>query len=139
MKKTLTIQEVAAETGLSEHTLRYYEKIGLINPVNRAANGHRRYTVNDVGWIAFLNRLRTTGMPITQMQQYAELQRQGDSTIGARLELLRAHREAVLAQLAELNENLAVIEYKIDWYSGEHRKQQARQNVAPLIEPVLAD
>lgn len=137
MEKTLTIQEVAAETGLSEHTLRYYEKIGLINPVGRAANGHRRYTVNDVGWIAFLNRLRMTGMPITQMQQYAELQRQGDSTIGARLELLRAHREAVLAQLAELNENLAVIEYKIDWYSGEYRKQQAERALPPLIEPAL--
>ncbi|MBN2470911.1 MAG: MerR family transcriptional regulator [Anaerolineae bacterium] len=137
MEATLTIQEVAAETGLSEHTLRYYEKIGLINPVRRAANGHRRYTVNDVGWIQFLNRLRTTGMPITQMQQYAELQRQGDSTIGARLELLRAHRETVLAQLAELNENLAVIEYKIDWYSGEYNKQLAELTMPPLIEPAL--
>ena len=78
MDAELTIQEAAAETGLSIHTLRYYERIGLIHPVDRATNGHRRYTPGDLGWIDLLKRLRATGMPIQRMQQYAALQRQGE-------------------------------------------------------------
>ena len=64
MGTDLTIQQVAALTQLSEHTLRYYERIGLLDPVNRASSGHRRYSTGDIAWIEFLTRLRTTGMPI---------------------------------------------------------------------------
>ncbi|MEM8535189.1 MAG: MerR family transcriptional regulator, partial [Chloroflexota bacterium] len=73
MEQELTIQQVAAATGLSSYTLRYYERIGLLDPVGRATSGHRRYTTHDIEWIAFLNRLRAIGMPIRQMQEYAEL------------------------------------------------------------------
>ncbi|MBN1966874.1 MAG: MerR family transcriptional regulator [Anaerolineae bacterium] len=118
-----TIQEVANATGLSEHTLRYYERIGLITAIRRAENGHRRYSAGDLGWIDFLKRLRATGMPIEQMKEYAALQRAGEHTLTARLNLLKAHRRAVLEQIAELEENLSVIEYKIDWYSHEQEKQ----------------
>ena len=75
METELTIQQVATLTGLSVHTLRYYERNGLLEPVNRATNGHRRYRTEDITRIEFLTRLRTTGMPIRQMQQFARLYR----------------------------------------------------------------
>jgi DNA-binding transcriptional MerR regulator len=123
MQNQLSIQQVAHETGLSAHTLRYYERIGLISPVDRAPNGHRRYSADDVGWIIFLTRLRTTGMPISQMQQYAELQRKGDSTLPQRLELLKAHRHTVKEHIRELEEYLAVIEHKITYYTKQEKRE----------------
>jgi DNA-binding transcriptional MerR regulator len=114
----MTIQQAAGETGLSAHTLRYYERIGLIAPVDRAPNGHRRYTEDDVGWIGFLNKLRATGMPIAKMKRYADLQRRGDDTLAERLALLEEHRREVKKRIQELEDNLAVIEYKIKYYSG---------------------
>lgn len=117
-ENTLTIQQVAEATGLSEYTLRYYERIGLIHSINRAENGHRRYSPDDVGWIDFLNKLRATGMSIQQMQQYAELQRDGDCTLPERLEMLKAHRAQVEAQLDILYEHLKVIRYKIEYYQA---------------------
>ena len=88
MKFELTIQQVAAETGVSNHTLRYYERIGLILDVNRAPNGHRRYSPHDIEWITFLKQLKATGMPLAQMQKFAELRRQGNSTAKQRREML---------------------------------------------------
>lgn len=129
MDHELTIQQVAEQTGLSAHTLRYYERIGLIASVDRANNGHRRYTDNDLGWIEFLKCLRATGMPIAGMTRYADLQRVGDGTIADRLALLKAHRDAVLAEIAALQENLAVIEYKIEYYSKEGERQHDAQDV----------
>ena len=96
--------------------------------MDRADNGHRRYTPGDLGWIEFLNCLRATGMPIASMTQYAALQRTGAGTVAERLALLKAHRDAVLAEIAALQENLAVIEYKIDFYSKEGEKTYAAQN-----------
>lgn len=118
MEAELTIQQAATKTGLSVHTLRYYERIGLIPPIDRAPNGHRRYTEHDVGWIAFLNKLRSTGMPIAKMKQYADLQRQGDDTRAERRALLEEHRREVKKRIQELEDNLVVIEYKIEHYSG---------------------
>lgn len=105
-------------TGLSVHTLRYYERIGLIHPINRARNTHRRYSQDDVGWIDFLNKLRAAGMSIQQMQAYAELQRQGDVTLPERVEMLKALRAQVEARMDELREHLKIIHYKIDYYEG---------------------
>ncbi len=122
MNDALTIQKVAAKTGLSAHTLRYYERIGLLAPIQRAENGHRRYSEGDLGWIDFLKKLRATGMPIAQMTRYAELQRDGDATLQARVAILKEHREAVKARLQELQTHLEVIEYKIDFYSKEQEK-----------------
>jgi DNA-binding transcriptional MerR regulator len=115
-KDKLTIQEVTKATGLSAHTLRYYERIGLIHPIARAENTRRRYTADDVGWIDFLLKLRAIGMSIKDMQKYAELQRQGDETLPERLEMLRSLRDNVEARLDELNEHLKLIYYKIDIY-----------------------
>jgi DNA-binding transcriptional MerR regulator len=115
-KDRLTIQEVAQATGLSAHTLRYYERVGLIHPIDREQNTHRRYTQDDVGWIDFLTKLRATGMSIKDMQRYAELQRRGDETLPERVEMLKSLRDNVEAHIDELNEHLRLIYYKIEIY-----------------------
>ena|SRR5437773_10514764 len=112
----MTISEAARAAGVSVHTLRYYEQEGLIHRVERESSGHRRYEDHDVDWIVFLTRLRETGMPIRQMRLYAELVREGDATQGDRLALLETHGAAVRARMAELEDNLAVIERKIAMY-----------------------
>ena len=115
-KDKFTIQEVTKATGLSAHTLRYYERIGLIHPIEREENTRRRYTADDVGWIDFLLKLRATGMSIKDMQKYAELQRQGDITLPERVEMLKVLRANVEARMSELNEHLQLVCYKIDIY-----------------------
>ena len=117
METELTVQQVAEKTGLSEHTLRYYERVGLIPPIQRASNGHRRYTDEDIGWLNFVKRLRSAGMPIAQVQRYVMLQQQGGSTLAERLDMLREHRRAVQQQIDELSEHLQVLDYKIEYYS----------------------
>jgi len=115
-KEKLTIQEVSEATGLSAHTLRYYEHIGLIHPIEREDNTRRLYTEQDLGWIDFLLKLRATGMSIKEMQTYAELQRQGDGTLPQRVEMLKSLRRSVEARMSELNEHLKLICYKIEIY-----------------------
>jgi DNA-binding transcriptional MerR regulator len=117
METELTVQQVAQETGLSEHTLRYYERIGLIPPIHRAPNGHRRYTQEDVSWFNFVKRLRSAGMPIAQVQRYVMLQRHGSATLAERLEMLKAHRRAVQQQVDELTEHLRLLDGKIEYYT----------------------
>jgi DNA-binding transcriptional MerR regulator len=117
--RTLTIAEAAAATGLSAHTLRYYERDGLLlDEVERASSGHRRYTDRDLAWLHLLTRLRSTGMPIREIREYARLVREGDGTEPQRLAMLQAHRDTVRLQLAEAAEHLAAIELKIDVYAG---------------------
>lgn len=114
----LSISEVAEATGLTAHTLRYYERAGLmLRTVDRASSRHRRYTPADVAWIVFLTRLRSTSMPIARMLEYVELVRAGDSTIEARRDLLMRHRITVAAQLDTIGQSLAAIDYKIDTYT----------------------
>jgi DNA-binding transcriptional MerR regulator len=113
----LTISEVAERTGLTVHTLRYYESAGLLlTPVRRETSSHRSYTAGDLAWITFLTRLRSTALPIKQVRVYADLARRGDETRGDRLELLQRHRITVAAQLAEMQASLAAIDYKIALY-----------------------
>lgn len=115
-KEKLTIQEVSEATGLSAHTLRYYERIGLIHPIEREENTRRLYTEEDLGWIDFLLKLRATGMSIKDMQKYAELQRQGDVTLPDRVEMLKSLQSKVEARMRELNEHLKLVCYKIEIY-----------------------
>src|SRR5262245_18298701 len=124
MTDLLTIQQVAAESGLSTHTLRYYERIGLIKGVDRAGTGHRRYSSDDLVWIAFLKKLRATGMPVAAMKQYADLTRAGDQTLGDRIDLLETHRCAILEQMAILQEFVSILDYKIDYYSQEKERYE---------------
>jgi DNA-binding transcriptional MerR regulator len=115
-KDRLTIQEVSEATGLSAHTLRYYERIGLIHPIEREENTRRLYTEDDIGWIDFLLKLRATGMSIKEMQRYAELQRQGDVTLPQRVQMLKSLKTKVEAHMNELNEHLKLVCYKIEIY-----------------------
>jgi DNA-binding transcriptional MerR regulator len=112
----LTISDAARTSGVSAHTLRYYERAGLLRPVSRAGSGHRRYGEDDLAWIDFHTKLRSTGMPIRQMRRYAELVWAGPDTEPERLALLEAHRDQVRAQLAETERCLKRIAHKIDLY-----------------------
>lgn len=115
----VTIGRAAELTGLTADTLRYYERDGLmLQPVGRSSTGHRRYTEPDLDWITLITRLRSTGMPIREVRHYASLVRSGGGNEGDRLELLLAHRKAVLDQLAEVQGHLAAIDYKIALYEG---------------------
>jgi DNA-binding transcriptional MerR regulator len=111
------IAEAARRTGVSVHTLRYYERAGLVvSPVDRTAGGQRRYRQVDLDWIAVCTKLRATGMPIRTIRCYAELVAAGRGNEQERLALLEAHRGHVIAEIAELRENLALVEHKIDVY-----------------------
>jgi DNA-binding transcriptional MerR regulator len=112
----MTIAEAAERSGLSAHTLRYYERIGLIHPVDRGTNGHRRYGRDDLEWLDLLIKLRTTGMPIRQMVEYAELVRQGPETAARRRAMLERHRAEITARMAELEDTAAVLDRKIAMY-----------------------
>ncbi|RUS47430.1 MerR family transcriptional regulator [Cohnella sp. AR92] len=112
----LTVQQAAERTGLSAHTLRYYERIGLMDPIPRAKNGHRLYRKNDFEWIVLLARLRNTGMPIAQMQQFAAMMRLGDAGISQRRALLENHERMLLEQAQTIQQTLDLLRDKIDYY-----------------------
>ncbi len=116
---TMTVQETAQKTGVSVHTLRYYERAGLIPSVGRAANGHRRYSDLDQRWVVFVTRLRATGMPVANIKRYTEMVQRGESTVADRVALLEVHRNAVVKKIEELGRNLALIEAKIAGYREE--------------------
>jgi DNA-binding transcriptional MerR regulator len=113
----LTIAEVAELAGVSAHTLRYYERIGLL-AVPRNATGHRVYSATDFARVVFLTRLRMTGMPVRDLQRYVGLVERGESTVPDRLRLLEQHRDAVRAQLDALTVALAAVDFKIAVYGG---------------------
>lgn len=113
-----TISEVVAFIGLSAHTLRWYERIGLMRDVNRSHTGQRRYSNRDLEWLSLVNKLRLTGMPVADMVRYAELVRAGEETFAERRALLVATRRDVHARIAELQDTLEVLDYKIDFYAG---------------------
>jgi DNA-binding transcriptional MerR regulator len=114
----MAIGDVAARTGLSVHTLRYYERIGLLDRVPRDGGGRRTFGPDDLAWLDLLTKLRRTGMSISDMVRYAELVRGGPATSPERLALLQQHRDAVAVRIAELTDCLGVIDYKISIYKG---------------------
>ena len=128
----LSIAEAARRTGVSVHTLRYYERAGLVvTAVDRTSGGRRRYHQLDLDWIVICTRLRATGMPIRTIRRYAELVSAGPGNEQERLALLEAHRAEVTAKLAELRENLQLIDHKIDVYRGRLAAGDADQLWAP--------
>jgi DNA-binding transcriptional MerR regulator len=128
----LSIAEAARRTGVSVHTLRYYERAGLVvTSVERTASGRRRYHRLDLEWIVVCTRLRATGMPIKTIRRYAELVAAGRGNEKERLALLQAHRADVTAKLAEIREHLKLIDHKIDVYQGRLEAGDADQLWAP--------
>ena len=129
----VTIAEAARRTGVSVHTLRYYERAGLVvTPVDRTRSGRRRYRELDLKWIIICTKLRATGMPIAGIRRYAELVAAGPGNEQERLALLEAHRADVLAKLAEIQENLKTIDYKIEVYRGSLAAGEADRLWAPV-------
>ncbi len=112
----MTISELAKLTGLSAHTLRYYDKMGLLPDLRRDGNGHRVFARRDVEWLAFIKKLKSTGMPIAQIQHYVDLVKRGDDTLSERQLMLERHRAYVQEQLAQWQGWLSAIDNKIDYY-----------------------
>lgn len=122
----LTIREVAEQTGLSAHTLRYYERIGLVAPIGKGLRGHRRYGSGDLEWLVLIQRLRSTGMPVREMQRFAELVRRGDETISERRKLLETHQRALQAQLTDIEATLELLEHKVTTYRNLESGEEAQ-------------
>ncbi|CAN7391779.1 MerR family transcriptional regulator [Variovorax paradoxus] len=131
MEVHLTIAEVARRTGLTADTLRYYERIGLIAAVPRAPGGQRRYASADLDWLAFLLRLRETGMPIQGMQAFARLRSQGDASVGERRQMLEQHLAEVQAKVAALQQSMQALSLKIAHYRAIDRKRPSSTGTAP--------
>jgi DNA-binding transcriptional MerR regulator len=110
-----TTREAAEKCGLSEHTVRWYERIGLLDRVNRTPDGRRRFSDTDLDWLVLLSRLRATGMPVRDMLRYTELVRSGAGE-AERVELLRRHRERVSQALLDQQECLKLLDAKIGNY-----------------------
>jgi DNA-binding transcriptional MerR regulator len=114
---SLSIGEVAERTGLSVHTLRFYEREGILpGPVARGPNGHRAYGDDDLEWLEICTNLRASGMPLAGIRRYAELVREGSGNEQQRLDLLRGHRERVQAQIDALGRCLDLISWKVAAY-----------------------
>jgi DNA-binding transcriptional MerR regulator len=119
MTDTFSPGEVAEQSGFSLDTLRYYERIGLLDRVERTSNGHRRFGKGDLDWLSVLRCLRETGMPIAEMRRYAESARAGDETLTERLKLLVEHEARVEQHIADLRAQQEHLRGKIDWYRSQ--------------------
>ena len=112
----MTIREVSEQYKISQDTLRYYERVGMIPPVTRTAGGIRSYTEEDLRWVSLAKCMRNAGLPVEAMIEYVRLYREGDSTISARLRLLTDQREVLLGQRQQIDETLDRLNYKISRY-----------------------
>ncbi len=126
-RHALTISEVSARTGLSQDTLRYYEKAGLIEKVGRTPSNRRYYEAVDLDWLAFLLRLRETGMSIADMRHFAQLRSTGTATVADRLAMLREHRSLLGTHIRNLRQSAKVLDTKIDHYEELLAEQQKRK------------
>src|ERR1051326_4124157 len=115
---TYTPAQVVAETGFTLDTLRYYERIGLLDGVDRNAAGQRRFTDGHLDWLSLIRCLRESGMPIADIARYAQLVRAGDDTVPERIRLLQAHDRRIREQIAALRDQQRYIQRKI----GYHRE-----------------
>lgn len=109
------IKQAAQLAGISEHTLRYYEKMGLLH-VPRDENGVRQYGEMDIFWLQLIKCLRETGMTIADLKEMADLSAQGNATVNQRREILKRHKKKIEAQIAELENCVKTIDWKLDWY-----------------------
>ena len=112
----MTIKEVSEQFNITQDTLRYYERVGMIPPVTRTSGGIRNYTEEDLKWVSLAKCMRSAGLPVEAMIEYVKLFQQGDSTILQRQQLLIQQREALLAQRKQIDETLERLNYKIDRY-----------------------
>ncbi|MDR2743068.1 MAG: MerR family transcriptional regulator [Treponema sp.] len=119
-----TIKQVSEKTNLPPHVLRYYENEGLLPSVGRSRNGIRRYTEDDLEWLALIRCLKNTGMSIKQIKNFVELSVQGDGTLLERCGLLREHKTAVESQIAEMQKHLEKVTCKIEYFTRQYETVQ---------------
>ena len=122
-----SIQDVSNKTGLSTHTLRYYEKEGLISGVERSQGGFRQYTDGDLERLGLIRCLKNTGMSIQAIARFVQLTHEGDHTLEERVELLREHRERVLERMAEMQEHLDKVTWKLNFFTEKLRAYEEEQ------------
>ena len=122
-----SIQEVSAKTGLSAHTLRYYEKEGLLSQVERTPGGFRQYTEEDLEALGLICCLKNTGMSLQEISCFVQLTRQGDRTLEERVEMLRRHRESVIERMNEMQKYLEKVTWKLNFFSEKLRAYEAGQ------------
>ena len=114
----MTVKEVCEKYQISPDTLRYYERIGAIPPVNRTKNGIRNYTEEDIGWVENAICMRNAGVPVEMIAEYVKLYQQGDETLLARRDLLKEARSQILGQIEKYQRELERLEYKIARYEA---------------------
>jgi|SRR5277367_1737205 DNA-binding transcriptional MerR regulator len=119
MSDIFSPSQAAEQSGFSIDTLRYYERIGLLDDIDRTPAGHRRFRDDDLEWLGVLRCLRDTGMPIAQMRRYAELARCGQATMAERLRLLASHDAQVQERLSLLQAQHEHLREKIGWYRSQ--------------------
>lgn len=112
----MTIKEVSEKYNISQDTLRYYERIGMIPEISRTAGGIRNYQESDLGWVELAICMRSAGLPIEALIEYVKLYQQGDATFAARLQLLQEQRESLEEQKAQLEKAINKLNYKISRY-----------------------
>jgi Predicted transcriptional regulators len=127
MENYYSSREVSERTGLSVHTLRYYEQIGLVDGIVRDNNGYRQYSESDIVWFQVLNYFRTIGMPIREMQEYASFNNSEVPTLTARREFMESYRFKVVDQIAELERSLDRIDEKINFFKNLENSDKQQQ------------
>lgn len=119
---TYTIKQVSERTNLSPHTLRYYEKEGLLPLVKRSESGLRRFSDEDLEWLGLICCLKSTGMPIRQIRSFVELSKQGDKTLPQRCEILKQHKTHVEEQIRIMKKHLEKVTRKIEYFTAQYEK-----------------
>ena len=122
-----SIQDVSKKTGLSAHTLRYYEKEGLLSHVERTPGGFRQYTDEDMEALGLICCLKNTGMSLQEITRFVSLTHEGDQTLRERVELLRGHRENVISRIQEMQKYLDKVTWKLNFFSEKLRAYEARE------------
>ena len=125
-----SIQDISKKTGLSAHTLRYYEKEGLLTHVERSRGGFRQYTDEDMERLGLICCLKNTGMSLQEIARFVELTNEGEQTLRERVELLRVHREHVVARIAEMQRHLEKVTWKLDFFSEKLRAYEEGEKEA---------
>jgi DNA-binding transcriptional MerR regulator len=125
-----SIQEISQKTGLSAHTLRYYEKEGLIKGVERSEGGFRQYSEEDLEALGLICCLKNTGMSLKEIARFVDLTHQGEHTLRERVDMLRAHRERVIGRMNEMRTHLDKVTWKLNFFTEKLKDYEDRQDAA---------
>lgn len=125
-----SIREVSEKTGLSAHTLRYYEKEGVLRGVDRSQGGFRQYTDDDLESLGLVCCLKNTGMSIQEIARFMELTHEGEHTLQERVDLLREHRESMIRKMQEMQTYLEKVTWKLNFFSEKLKVYEERKENA---------